>query len=274
MTGKRVIGRGGFGFELSEMYGGYIISHIGVVRIGGLDIRLTTLGAVNYFMRLGMNGLDFIQNAITGGQDVRDIMTGQSSLSSSLSTGLRISGGALANLFGGSGGHKEHDINDLSSIMMLLFDILMFVTLTVGYVLEPIFFSEKQLREESDIRDKFYYSLAMVEYGIAFTTASSLAISAWSGFLWECVVHLSGKGTVSVDSKEYVNNNLHLGFFESPMAGLKEKKHMSGKEIAREVFEVLAGGMEAGGDYLGEFLGEKFGKKSANEEFEEELRSL
>jgi hypothetical protein len=274
MTGKRVIGRGGFGFELSEMYGGSIISHLGVVRIGGLDIRLTTLGAVNYFIRLGMNGLDFIQNAITGGQDVRGIMTGQSSLSSSLSTGLRISGGALANWIGGSGGHKEHDINDMSSIMMMVFDITMFATLTVGYVLEPIYFSEKQLREESDIRDKFYYSLAMVEYGIALVAAGSLAMSALAGSLWECIVHLSGKGTVSVDSKEYVNNNLYLGWYESPMAGLNEKKHMSWTEVVRELLEVLAGGMEAGGDYLGEWVGEKWGEKSANEKFEEELRSL
>jgi hypothetical protein len=271
MTGKKIIGRGGFGFELSEMYGGSIISYLGVLRIAGLDVRISTIGAVNYLIRLGINTADVLQNAITMGKDINDKYTKGFSASSSVSTGLRISGMALANAIGGSGGHKEHDLSDFSNVMLMATDIIMFATLTVGYVLEPIYFSEKQLREESDIRDKFYYSLAVIEYGMALTAAISLGAFAFTGFLWESIVHLGGEGTVSVNAKAYKNNALCAESLKSPTAGESEKKHMTWTEVVREVFEVLAGGMEASGEAIGESISEH---KSDNEKFEEELRSL
>jgi hypothetical protein len=142
MTGKRIIGRAGWGFELSDMYGGSVNSQLGVVRVSGLDVRLATIGRWNYITRTKLNGLDFLKNAIFMGLDTGNVDLGDwSFLSSSISTALRVSGGALGGLVCGSGGLKEYDINDKAGVMMTAFDIIMLLAFFAGYVLEHTLFT-------------------------------------------------------------------------------------------------------------------------------------
>jgi hypothetical protein len=221
--GQRLTFRAGVEFELSEAYGGKIGSTVGVTRIMGMDVRLSTLGTKNYFIKGMANGLNWITNCVTmalGASGMGSSMGFAGSTASSL--GLRVLAKAGAEKMVGSN-LEIYDLKGAENNMIFAL-LLIFIAYNVTSLALETCLGDKFDDEDNKFRDIWMSVWALLEYGAALTAFGFICTGHAKGFIHESALHLSGKSEMTLDA-------INLKFFgmqtvdaKSEMAGESEKK--------------------------------------------------
>jgi len=243
MFGQKVCIMAGQKFELSEIYGGSISSHLGLTRITGFDIRLSTIGTAAFLFRGVINFADYVTNLVTMSLGAAKVGSSMGFIGSTVSsTGLRVVGGALANVVGAAGTEK-YDSMDPSNTFLSMVDLILTIVGIVGTVIE-MFIPEKTRREESRSLDVLYEVLALVEYGLLLVAYFFLITPSLSKAIFQSTLYLSSKAEIIQDANEYKLYSWSKQDINSLLAGANTQSVKEKTESVKEKSTPAAKGGE------------------------------
>jgi len=223
LFGQRLTMRSGVEFELSEAYGGKIGSTAGITRIQGMDVRLSTLGSMNYFTKGVTNGLDFVANCVTMILGMAGVGSSMGSLGSATSgLGLRVIGKTALEKATGSN-LEIYDFKGAADKLVLALTGIFAIYNVVSVALE-MFFAEQFDDEDNKFRDIWNSCWAFLEYGVTLIAFGSIFFGNIKGAIHESAVHLAGSSDLTLDAMNVKVFGVQKTDAKSAMAALSEKK--------------------------------------------------
>jgi hypothetical protein len=224
MYAQEVNVQAGLALSLSERFGGSVSSKFGVVRIDGLDVRLATMTTANYSRKAVLNGIEFGASTALMGLGMGRNNSNYGGLGSFGQTisNLGLSVGRFGLNFLSDTKLGNFDIKDTPGIMITVWDITCLILKVVNMILE-MSIPKKTLREEPFARDGIYMGMWVVEYGLALTTVTTLAVASFKGAIHESVIWLNSNSKIQMDAVELNLLSLFLTRGNSAVAGLSSK---------------------------------------------------
>jgi len=215
MFGQKVKIDAGVDFLLSEGYGGSVSSKLGVIRINGLDIRLTTINTLNYILKGGLNLASSVFDIAAMGVGMDK---GSPTIVSFFRYGRTVGRPLLDFLMPGKLGH--FDIKDVSGTLMTALDIFQIILMLTRTVLEMTM--RKELNESPHTRDGIYMGFWIAEYALVAAAFGTLSAASIKGAIHESVVWLNSKSEIKINAMELDTTSVAKTKSESPIAGLSE----------------------------------------------------
>ena len=238
--GQRLTLRSGIEFELSELYGGKIGSSLGITRIQGMDLRLSTLGSNNYLAKGIVNGLDFITNCVTTGMGISGKGGSKyGSFGGQASTmGSRSIGGTIGRKKAGSD-LEIYDYKGSANKLIKAVKTINMICSIANAVLEPV---ASKLKwgfndEDNKFRDIWMSCWAYVQYGVALAAFTAITTANGKGFIHESALEMAGTSKITLDAMNLEFFGAQAEELKSAIAGLHEKKAEENKKEAAKKAE-------------------------------------
>ena len=249
MSATRLNSLTGLGFSFADAYGGTMSSKLGIIRIEGVDIRLSTISSLNYGTRMAQMIGEFALNtgALTAGivsaSEANTLNPDKAKAYAYTGLGIGLATKALT-LVGpmadtwANTGKNRFDIRDWTQMFIKLLDTIRAFGVITCDIVELSFKAEgkeKYLRENPWVYDSLYMANALFDYTLSIITAGFICWKNKKGITHNSVIYLDG-ASIYQEAFDFHDFSISKREGNTAKAGIAENMYVErvGEEASRE----------------------------------------